>query len=99
MENSRFAKICKKKGGYFKCCDSVWILRTYEEARNQLIKEGLIKGNATNVCDKTSMADPCVQCSTTGICTTKNLLDGKIGQFFYSKMKKGSKMKKASESK
>lgn len=99
LEHSKFAKKCKKEGGYFKCCNSVWLLRTYEQARNQLIKEGLIKADPTHMCDRTSMKDRCVQCSVTAICTVKNPVNGKITQYFYSKMKKESKMKEQSESK
>ena len=45
MENSKFARLCRKDGGYFKCCGSYWWLDTFEEARNMLIKDGL--GNSS----------------------------------------------------
>ena len=51
MENSEFAKKCKKAGGYFKCCLSSWGLNSFEEARNQLINDKLIKDNMKDTCN------------------------------------------------
>ena len=83
MENSEFAKKCKKAGGYFKCCLSSWGLNSFEEARNQLINDKLIKDNKTYMCDKTSIKDPCFFCSLNGMCTKRSNLDGTITNTFY----------------
>ena len=90
MENSKFAKKCTKSGGYFKCCTSYWTLNPFEEARNQLIKDGLIKDSETNICGTESSEDGCTYCSTNGICTKENPSDGTLTHHYYPKMKKNS---------
>ena len=90
MENSKFAKKCKKYGGYFKCCLSFWLLRHFEEARNQLINERLIKGRVTNICDMRSRKDRCLYGSANGICTVENPYDGTLTHYYYPNMKKSS---------
>ena len=91
MENSRFAKKCYKDKGYFKCCVSAWWIGPYEEARNKLIKEGLIKDEPTHICDRKATTDPCFFCSANGMCTKHNPLNGTITNSFYPGMKKRSK--------
>ena len=92
IEKSGFAKNCRKDGGYFKCCVQSWLLHTYEETRNQLIKDKLINDTITNICDKTSKKDRCLFCSANGMCTKRNKND-KIINLHYPKMKIKSKSK------
>ena len=91
IEKSRFAKKCKKDGGYFKCCVKKWHLHTFEETRNQLIKDKLINDTVTDVCDKTSRKDRCLFCSSNGMCTKRNKQDGTVTNVFYQGRKKRSK--------
>ena len=93
MENSRFARKCNKDGGYFKCCLSRWYLNPYEETRNQLIKDKLIKDEPTHICDKTATKDPCYFCSANAMCTKHNPLNNTSTNSFYPGMKKRSKSK------
>ena len=41
QETEGFAKNCAKKGGYFKCCVTMFTLNIFEKARNWLIQEKL----------------------------------------------------------
>ena len=41
QETTKFAKACAKKGGFFKCCVTVFTLNIFETARNRLIQEKL----------------------------------------------------------
>ena len=82
MEKSSFAKNCVKDGGYFKCCVSGWLLSTFEKTRNKLIQDGLIEDEVSHICDRTSKKDPCIYCSTNGICTKRNNLNGKIEHLY-----------------
>ena len=91
MENSRFAKKCTKNGGYFKCCVRGWFLGPYEEARNQLINDGLIKDEITNTCDSKSKKDRCLFCRANGMCTKPNPSNGQNIHIFYPPKKKKSK--------
>ena len=63
MENSKFAKYCHKKGGYFKCCVSEKSLYFFPKMRYMLIKAGLIKGNPKYPCKPSSSNDPCRWCT------------------------------------
>jgi len=91
MEKSRFAKKCKKDGGYFKCCLSRWLLNPFEEVRNKLIDDTLIKDEKTNFCNRNSTKDHCYFCSANGMCTNRSPLDGKITNTFYPGKRKRSK--------
>ena len=91
MENSRFARKCNKDGGYFKCCVTLWWPGPYEEARNQLIKDGLIKDDPTRICDRKATKDPCYFCSANAMCTIQDPLNGTITNSFYPGMKKRTK--------
>ena len=93
MEKSKFAKKCKKDGGFFKCCVSRWRLHGFEKLRNILIKEKLINDKMTNICDPKSRKDRCLYCRTTGICTKQNSWNGTITHTYYPKMKKSAKRK------
>ena len=72
MENSRFARLCKERGGHFKCCMTYWWLDPFEEARNDLIKDGLIKDKASHICKANSSKNPCLYCSMNGFCTNSD---------------------------
>ena len=83
MENSKFARKCKKDGGYFKCCGSYWWLDMFEEARNRLIEDNLIVANKSQICDSKSQKNPCLYCSMNGICTKTNPLTGGLTHDYY----------------
>ena len=84
MENSKFATLCRKDGGYFKCCGTYWWLDPFEEARNMLIKEGLVKAKESHVCNqKAKRKSPCLYCSMNGICTKINPMTGALTQLYY----------------
>jgi hypothetical protein len=83
MENSNFARQCKKDGGYFKCCGSYWWLDMFEEARNRLIEDGLIEAKTTQICDSKSNKNPCLYCSMNGICTKSNPFTGGLTHVHY----------------
>jgi len=91
MEKSKFAKKCKKDGGYFKCCLSSWGLNPFEEVRNKLIDDKLIKDEKTHFCNRYSTKDHCYFCSANGMCTNRSYLDGKITNTFYPGKEKESK--------
>ena len=93
MEKSKFATKCLKQGGYFKCCISPRRFTAFEDARNKLIKDGLIKDKPTNICNREAEKDPCHFCRTNGICTIRNQLNGKTSHYFYPKMKERDKSK------
>lgn len=83
LENSKSAKDCKKKGGYFKCCITYWWLDPYEEARNKLISDGLIKAEPTEVCKPYSLKNPCLYCSTNTLCTISDPITKETRQNIY----------------
>ena len=93
MTNSRFAKRCSKNGGYFKCCVDYWGVEAFEDARNKLIRDGLIKDTPTNICNDKSMGNPCLYCSAHGVCTHSNPHTGAMTQTFYPNKTKPSKGK------
>ena len=41
QETSRFAKSCRKRGGFFKCCVSTWSLTVFEKVRNLLVSSNI----------------------------------------------------------
>ena len=41
QENEPFARKCKRKGGLFKCCVTMWRITPFEDTRNKLIEKGL----------------------------------------------------------
>ena len=72
MENSKFARLCRKDGGYFKCFGTFWLLYSFEEARNLLIGDGLIKDKKSYVCESKSKINPCLYCSMNGMHSRNN---------------------------
>ena len=88
MEKSQFAKKCKKTGGYFKCCVSFETIKKFEDTRNQLVSDGLVKDNISRICTK--LPNLCNLCTTNGMCTKRNPLNDRITQFYFPNMKKTS---------
>ena len=84
--------MCAKKGGFFKCCVSVWNLNAFEIARNKLMKEGLIKGNETKTCKPRAKKDPCVVCKAEGVCTMRDIGTGEIKHIYQQKYKREHKV-------
>ena len=89
---SKFARLCAKNGGFFKCCVSVWNLNSFEMARNKLMKEGLIKGNETKTCKPKAKRDPCVVCKAEGVCTTRDTGTGEVKHIYQQKYKREHKV-------
>ena len=89
QEQSSFAKDCRKRGGFFKCCVQYFTLNTFETSRNSLIKEGLIKDKPTAWCKPgLKRKDPCMICSSDAICTEMDTETGKTKQSFIGGYKK-----------
>ena len=93
QEVSKFARMCAKKGGFFKCCVSVWNLNCFEIARNKLIKEGLIKDKRTKTCKPGGNPDPCVVCKAEGVCTMRDILTGEVKYIYQKKYRPEHKVK------
>ena len=91
QEQTKFARTCKKKGGLFKCCVNYWSLNVFEMSRNQLIKEGLLRGEPTSLC-KPGKRDPCMICKADALCTMKNPNTGQITNVFKYHYKKEHKV-------
>ena len=84
MEFSKFGRECKKSGGFFKCCVTVWRLDPFEATQDGLIKAGLVKGKKTKFCKVTkSGKSTCHFCSASGMCSKKNPLTGKVSNTLY----------------
>ena len=93
QETSQFAKKCKKDGGFFKCCVAFKSIDTFEDTRNKLIEEGLIKDKTTHHCKKGyDQDDPCRVCTADGACTTKDPTTGQTKQTFITEYKKEHKV-------
>ena len=90
---SKFARLCAKNGGFFKCCVSVWNLNHFEISRNKLITEGLIKGNKTKTCKPGGIKDPCVICKAEGVCTRRDIGTGEVQYIYRTKYKPEHKVK------
>ena len=89
QEQSRFAKDCKKKGGFLKCCVSALTLNIFEKSRNSLIKDGLIKDKPTAYCKPgLERKDPCLTCNTDAMCTEVEMHTGHTKNTFYKGYKK-----------
>ena len=89
QEQSSFAKDCRQRGGFFKCCVSGVTLHIFEDSRNRLIKEGLIKDKPTSWCmPSVKRKDPCVPCFSDAMCTERDIETGKIKHTFIKEKKK-----------
>ena len=93
QEQSSFAKSCRKKGGFFKCCIKTFALNIYETSRNSLIEEGLIKDKPTYWCLPDSQRgskkkDPCWPCTTDAMCTERDIRTNETRNTFIKKYKK-----------
>ena len=87
LEKSKFAKECKKDNGILKCCITYWTLGVFEDARNALISDGLVKDSVTKFCKPKGKKDPCQHCSMNGFCTKFDPFTGKIRQIHALKEK------------
>ena len=95
QEQSSFAKDCRKRGGFFKCCVQGYSLNIFETSRNRLIKEGLIKDKPTAWCKPgLKRKDPCMICSSDAICTEMDTETGKTKQSFIGGYKKEHRVMK-----
>ena len=84
MEFSKFGRECKKSGGYFKCCVTIWRLDPFEATQDGLIKAGLVEGKKTKFCKVTkSGRSTCHFCSASGMCSKKSPLTGKVDNILY----------------
>ena len=64
-------------------------LDVFENARNAMIKKGLIKDKPTSFCkEDTNNLSPCLICSTDAMCTEVDIESGKTKQTFYKGYKK-----------
>ena len=89
QEQTKFAKKCRKEGGFFKCC--VWALHLaiFEFSRNKLIGEGLIKDEPTHLCKPgLDRKDPCVTCNADAMCTKMDVKTGQKKHTFIKDYKK-----------
>ena len=94
QEKSKFAKNCKKKGGFFKCCVQSTTLNIFETSRNSLIKEGLIKDKPTYWCKPGwERKDPCLTCTADAMCTEVDIVTGKLKHTFYKGYKKEQRVR------
>ena len=97
QERSRFAKDCKIRGGFFKCCIQSHTLNIFETARNKLIEEGLIKDKPTSWCKPGwERRDPCLVCNTDAMCTEVDTLTGQYKHTFYKGYKKEQRVRGSS---
>ena len=95
MERSKIAKKCKKDSGYFKCCGTHWRLDPFENARNKLIDNKLIKDKKTRFCKRRRKKgnSRCHFCSMSGVCTKSDPFTGQLTNTFYEKKGKSSLMR------
>jgi hypothetical protein len=89
LEVSSFARQCKRKGGFMKCCVTSWSINIWEKTRNQLISDGLVKGKKSHLCKKHPyyMWTPCKICNAEPLCTSGDLISDKLKQTFKNKYK------------
>ena len=94
QEKSTFAKSCRKRGGYFKCCFKWFTLNTFETSRNRLIEEGLIKAKSSSWCKRgLDKEDPCYTCHTDALCTELDKSTGETKNTFLKGYKKDQMVK------
>jgi len=98
-EQYSFAKDCKKRGGFFKCCIQAFTLNIFETSRNSLIEDGLIKDKPTSYCKPGwERKDPCLICNTDAMCTEINIVTGQTKNTFYKGYKKEQRVGGAHQS-
>ena len=83
LENSKFAKNCRKRDGYFKCCVSDSSIGEHGDIGPKLAKLGLVKDAVKSPCSKYAKEDPCHWCTVDGFCTIKDPMTGLLGHMFY----------------
>ena len=88
QERSKFAQVCRKNNGFFKCCLNANTLHPIEETRNRLIHDGFIDDKITGYCNDPGEKQPdrCMLCMADGVCTVKKISG--IHQIFMYKYKK-----------
>jgi hypothetical protein len=97
LEMSSFARHCKRRGGFFKCCVTSWSLEIFEKTRNQLITDGLLKDKKSNRCKKRqhTARHPCRICNAEALCTTADPDHDKLMQTSKTKYKRQHKVCRA----
>ena len=83
IEKSKFAKRCRKNGGYFKCCVFAHAMGKSRHVRKNLAKLGFIKDKLEDPCEKPGKKNPCMWCGLDAVCTIKDKLTGSLSQIFY----------------
>ena len=75
----KFGRKCKRSGGLFKCCVTLLCLTTFEDSRNKLIKEKLIKARPTSFCkSRPDGSLPCCVCTAEAACVKRNEETGQV---------------------
>jgi hypothetical protein len=95
LEVSSFARHCKRKGGFVKCCVTTWNIGTFELSRNLLIEHGLLQDKQSHRCKtlQYNVVDPCRVCTAEILCTSKDPDDpSKLKQTTNTKYKKPHKV-------
>ena len=89
-EKTKFAKKCRKRGGFFKCCVQLLYMNIFERTRNNLIQDGLIKDKPTSFCRPIGDLglDNCHICTTDAMCTEMDTATGKVTHTFFKGSKK-----------
>jgi len=88
LEKTKFAEECHEMGGLFKCCVNAWNIKSYEETRNKLIRNKLIKDIETTYCDTVGNPEKCNPCMADGFCSIKDKKSGKVDKIFINDYKK-----------
>ena len=83
IEKSKFAKRCRKNGGYFKCCVFSHAMGKSRYVRRNLAKLGLIKERWEDPCQLSGKKNPCMWCGLDAVCTIKDQFTGSLTQTFY----------------
>jgi len=85
-EQSQFARRCRKKGGFFKCCISSLDIEVFEWIRVNLKNKGLVS-SATSICGTDEMiTGKCTLCTAAYQCTYKDKVTGKNLHKFKTKI-------------
>ena len=79
MENSNYARSCKRLGGYFKCCANSLDLSPYE-VDQKLSKKGLLPSRPS-ICKPSEPNDSCSFCRIHGSCSKPK--KGRIKQYIF----------------
>jgi len=80
-ENRKFAKRCRKEGGFFKCCMTAMGTQPWHKLRHTLANMKLIT-KTEQLCVKNGSKDTCQVCSITQICSKYNTMTGQVEDTF-----------------